>query len=97
MIEPWAPFTSTYSDETDFNWDDFDVNWFCDVQNAEVARARLDFLRSPGNIYKLNRHGYGGPAVQRMWRSVLRACLGFGIQLDVPQIHMAQELGIIVP
>jgi len=97
MVHPWAPFSSTYSDETDFDWDDFNVEWFCRVDSAEVAQARLDFLRSPGNIYKLQAHGYGGPAVQRMWRSVLRACIGYSIPLAPAQVHMAQELGIVVP
>lgn len=89
-------FRSTYSDESDFNWDDFDVDWFCDVQNQDVAQQRLDFLRSPGNIYKLRHHGYGGAALDRMWKAVLRAAIGYGIPLDETQKHVAQELGIFV-
>lgn len=91
------PFQVTYAEETDFNWDDFDVDWFSDVQSADVARKRLDFLRSPGNIYKLREHGFAGPALDRMWRAVLRACISYGIPLPTTQIHLAQELGIVVP
>lgn len=96
-MEPYQIFKTTYSDETEFNWDEFDVDWFCDIKNADVAQARLDFLRSPGNIYKLRHHGFAGPALERMWRSVLRACVGYSIPLTSTQTHMAQELGIILP
>ena len=89
-------FATTYSDDSDFNWDNFDVVWFCDISNADVAQRRLDFLRQAGNIYKLRRHGFGGPALDRMWRSVLRACVSFSIPLTTTQQHMAQEFGIVL-
>lgn len=89
-------FRTTYSDESDFNWDAFDVDWFCDVQNRDVAQQRLDFLRTAGNIFKLRQHGFAGAPLDRMWRSVLRAAIGYGIPLDETQKHIAQELGIFV-
>lgn len=97
MTTHYQPFQTTYSDETDFDWDQFDVDWFCDVHSADLARKRLTFLSTPGNIFKLQKHGYGGPALNRMWRAVLRACISYAVPLNARQIHMADSLGVIVP
>jgi len=96
-MQPWVSFQVTYADGTDFDWDDFDVDWFCDVPSADVAKQRLDFLSTAGNIYKLRDHGYAGPALDRMWKAILRKCISYAIPLTPTQIHIGQELGIVVP
>ena len=91
---PWDEFNVTYVG--DFDWGDFDVDWFCKIENRDVAYARLDFLSTPGNIYKLMEFGYGEP-LARMWKAVLRASIGFGIPLTGTQVHLASEYGIVIP
>lgn len=76
---------------------DFDVDWFCKVTSETVARKRLEFLRTPKNIFELRRRGYGGPALDRMWRAVLRGCLSFQVPIPSELHHHASELGIIIP
>ena len=76
---------------------DIDVDWFVKIPNRSVAQARLDFLRTPGNIFDLLKQGYGGESIDRMWRSVYRACIGFGEPIPGSLEHHAQELGVIIP
>ena len=88
------PFTRTYSDESDFDWSDFDVVWFCEINSRDVAVKRLSFLSSPGNVYKLLQQGYGGEPLAKMWKATLRAAVGFGVPLTATQTHLALEHGI---
>ena len=76
---------------------DIDVDWFVQIPNRSVARARLDFLRTPGNIFDLMKNGYGGQPLDRMWKAVYRACIGFGEPLPDYLDHHAESLGVIVP
>lgn len=75
---------------------DFDVDWFCKVPSADAASARLDFLRTPSNIFELRRRGYAGAPLDRMWRSVYRACLSFDVPIPSELHHHAEELGVVV-
>jgi len=76
---------------------EFDVDWFCKIPSESAARLRLDFLRTPKNIFELRNRGYGGPALNRMWREVFRACAGFGVPVHTELRHLASELGVILP
>jgi len=96
-VPAYLLFNAAYAIGEDFDWDTFNVDWFCEIGSEDVARARLEFLYSPGNVYKLCGHGFGGPPLNRMWRAVLRAALAYGIPLKGTQKHMASELGIVVP
>lgn len=73
-----------------------DVEWFLQIPNYDVASARLEFLRTPGNISDLLKRGHGGEDIERMWKAVYRACIGFDVPLPLTAQAHARELGIVV-
>lgn len=75
---------------------DFDVEWFCTIPSASAAEARLLFLRTPRNIHELIKRGYGGPALDRMWKSVYRGCLQFNVPIPTELHQHADQLGVVV-
>lgn len=76
---------------------DIDVDWFCNIPSAAAASARLDFLRAPLNQSELMKRGYGHGPMDRMWASVYRACIGFGVPIPSELRHHADLLGVIIP
>ena len=74
-----------------------DMDYFVKVPNAFVAQARLDFLVQQSNIHELLRRGYGGAALEAMWKAVYRACLAYGVSIPTDQQGHARELGVIIP
>lgn len=75
---------------------EIDVEWFTKIPSASAAQARLDFLRTPSNVYELRKRGYGGPALDRMWKAVYRACISFEVSIPSELHHHASELGIVI-
>jgi hypothetical protein len=73
---------------------DIDVDWFCDIPNAHVARKRLEWLSSPSIIAELGRRGYHGAPLNRMWKAVYRACLSFDEPIPSTRRGHAETLGV---
>lgn len=76
---------------------DIDVDWFVQIPSADVAEKRLDFLRTPGNVYDLLKRGYGGAPIERMWKAVFRACLSYDVVIPTSLHGYARELGVVIP
>ena len=72
------------------------IDHFVDIQSADIAARRLEYLRSPRNIAHLVKHGYGGEPVNRMWRGVIRGCIAHGVPLPSPVKQHAAILGVVV-
>jgi len=73
-----------------------DIDYLLDIPNADVARRALEFLDDQVNEITLQeRHGWAD--MQRMWKGVLRACIGFGVPLRPDQQAYARVLGIELP
>lgn len=76
---------------------EIDVDWFCMIKSEGAARARLEFMRTPKNIFALRKRGYGGEPLNRMWKAVFRGCIAHGVPIPSELNHLASELGVIVP
>ena len=76
---------------------EIDIDHFVKIPSADLAREKLDFLRTPRNVHELMRRGYGGPALERMWKAVYRACVSFDIPIPTELWHHARELGVVIP
>lgn len=73
-----------------------DIDYLLDIPNEDSARRALDFLDDRVNEITLQkRHSPGD--MERMWKGVLRACIGFGVPLREDQQAYAQQLGIVLP
>ena len=95
-VNPLAVFGSFHELPDDL-MDAFDVDWFCSIQNKQVAEKRYNFLRNPVVIHQFVQHGYAGEPIERMWKAVLRACVSYGIPLAAHHEHLAEEYGVVIP
>lgn len=75
---------------------EFDVAWFKNIPSADAATKRLTFLNTPRNVFELTKRGYGGPALNEMWKAVFRACVSFDVPIPTELHHLASELGVFV-
>lgn len=72
-----------------------DVEYFCDIPNASVARDCLTFLEDGGNEISLHQR-HTSSEVERMWRTTLRACLAHGVPISDSQKQYARMLGVVI-
>jgi hypothetical protein len=75
---------------------EIDVDWFVTIPNQQTAETRLRFLRTSRNIEELISRGYGGEALDRMWKAVYRSCLVYGVPIPRAQHGHARELGVVI-
>lgn len=75
---------------------EFDVDWFVKIPSKAAAEERLEFIRNQRNVTELINRGYGGEALNRMYRAVYRACIGYDVPLTSSMKHHASTLGVIV-
>ena len=73
-----------------------DVDFFCDIRNASKARRALIFLEDGGNEIWLHKH-HTSTEIGRMWRSVFRACIAYGVPISDNQKQYARMLGVVIP
>ena len=74
----------------------FDIDYLCDIPNASVAWATLRFLTDGGNEITLHQR-HTSSEVERVWRSLFRACLAYGVPLSDNEKQYARMLGVILP
>lgn len=73
-----------------------DVEYFCDIPNASVARECLMFLEDGGNEITLHQR-HTSSEVERMWRATFRACFAHDVPLSDNQKQYARMLGVVIP
>lgn len=73
-----------------------DIDYLLDIPSADAARKALAFLDDRVNEIELHKR-HSSQDVERMWRGVLRACIGFGVPLRKDQQAYAKQLGIVLP
>lgn len=70
-----------------------DVDYFCDIPNADTARKALSFLKDGPNAIELAKR-HIDTDIKRMWKSALRACIMYGIALSANDLQYARMLGV---
>lgn len=73
-----------------------DIDYLLDIPNEDVARRALAFLDDRVNEVELHKR-HTARDIERMWKGVLRACLGHGVPLREDQKAYAKQLGIVLP
>lgn len=74
---------------------EFDVDWFVNIPSQAAAEERLAFITNQRNVSELIKRGYGGQPMERMYRAVYRACIGYGVPLTDSAKHHASTLGVV--
>lgn len=72
-----------------------DIDYFCDIPNAEVARRCLAFLSDGTNEIEINKRHVMSD-IHRMWKATFRACLSYGVPLSANNKQYARMLGVAI-
>jgi hypothetical protein len=72
-----------------------DVDYFCDIPNADVARRCMAFLKDGSNEIELAKRHVTSD-IHRMWKATFRAYLAHGIALSDNDKQYARMLGVVI-
>ncbi len=72
-----------------------DVDYFCHIPNAEIARRSLAFLRDGSNEIELHKRHVRSD-IDRMWKAAFRGCLAHGVELSSNDKQYARMLGVVI-
>lgn len=73
-----------------------DVDHFCKIPSADLARAKLAWImKLPHEMELRKRHSPDD--VARMWKAVFRACIAHGVSVPDSEKPWARALGVVFP